>query len=429
MSRSITAIVVIGCLLATGTLLLLSAAVGVGELTSASAAAAALVLGCLAGLLTTFTGCTSLPTTAELTRAKDRIETARDKLGRERLSIQLKLDDVARLVQQIENEVGGRLGRWAADRDEIIRWTQAIDQRKEQIELEARQQLQLVEMLIETAAGVIERAEALEATARELLEQSSFEPPTGGDPSHYVLGWRRFLDESAELLARARVRLQIERLDEEQLRLHIEGEAFGLVRLERLVRRVARKPSRRRVAALAEQVRALIERRAELLHVGFADDWGEVLDVIELFTANGTPTLVVRPEPGGDPTTGSTTEPGRDPTTIQLRARIRIDESLVGPFTRGDVLVLSLPEGFTLGAPLQLEAAEGTNLKVCGNEAGSKAVALEIRGDWGSNPKWIEVTLDQALTIEGASVLGWAGVWSLARNTGTTVPVSVLPCD
>src|SRR5690606_32809279 len=131
--------------------------------------------------------------------------------------------------------------------------------------------------------------------------------------------------------------------------------------------------------------------------------------------ANKSPTVVM----------GAPAGAGR---TVRLVARIRLDEPTVGPFTTGDVLVLSLPEGFTLGASVGVEASPGLELTVCGNEPGSRAVTVEIGADAGTGQKAVTIDVDQELTIDGASPLGWAWAWSLARNTGATLPVAVLPC-
>lgn len=422
MVRSMFTVVSFAWALVAGSLLLLVEAVGLAGLASPASAGGALLLGALAGLLTTFAGCASVPTVARFAEARGRIETARERYGKEKVSIQLKLNEIERLAGEIEAEADKMLGVLRTDRAKIAALAREIEERREEVASEATGQAQTVDVMVETAQEMIAQAEEVRARAEALLRQSNVELPGSGDRPRYVLGWSEYLGEATAVLERARARLELKQQQREQLRQHAEVAMVALASLGELAEELAREPvSRRRgelcalARALYEQARMLVADHVDLLHLGFGNGWQEVLAVAEFFTANKSPTVVM----------GAPAGAGR---TVRLVARIRLDEPTVGPFTTGDVLVLSLPEGFTLGASVGVEASPGLELTVCGNEPGSRAVTVEIGADAGTGQKAVTIDVDQELTIDGASPLGWAWAWSLARNTGATLPVAVLPC-
>lgn len=406
---------VVGSAAAACTLLVLVDAVLLAELLSPSPVVVAVVLGTLAALLTTFTGCASLPTTEAFTRARDVMETARDRHGRRQHAIQLQLEEVERLAKHIEEEASKTFGIFRRDRGRITRWAQEIDELKEQIDTEQRSQLCTVDTLMQTATAMIERAEEVKVEAEALLRRSNVELPTTGDQARTMLGWTELMGGLDAVLDRARARLEAKQGEQAWLRRWTEGAAVALVRLGELASEVGCRPTTTRVRALRAQARALVAGHTELLHLAFANGWGEVTAVADFIISNHGPTLVLR------------TSSGPDRATVRLAARIRLDEATIGSITRGDVLVLSLPRGLALGAPLTIEGSSGLELRVLGNEAGSQAVTLEVLGDVAVVPKVVLVEIDQELSVEPGASLGWASAWSLARNTGVTLPVAVLP--
>jgi hypothetical protein len=413
MSRSIAVVLILGCVAVIGALAWLAGIVEPARLASSSAVVGGLALGVLAGLLTSFTGCTSVPTAAEFAAWKGKIEAAREKYRAEGANIQIKLSEIERLVERIEDEASN----WVtSDEAKMAEWAGRIGRLRDAIETEKDAQAQTVELIVDTSEAIIERAEEVRAKAEQQLRQSSLAVPGATGQAQYVLGWPELMSESAALLAVARERLAEKRAQRERLQQHAEQIGPALARLGELAVGVSRESTLRRLDELDAVARSLVDRHAELLHLGFADGLDDVLAIAGYFISSRGPTLVV--SVGPEVTT----------RTIPFTAKLELDERSVGGITAGDVLVLSLPDGFLLGAPLEITASAGIELDACGNEAGSGAVTLAIRTVAGEGPRALTIGIDQRLTVTARTGLGHAQVWSLRRNTGITLPVSALRC-
>jgi hypothetical protein len=196
----------------------------------------------------------------------------------------------------------------------------------------------------------------------------------------------------------------------------VEDGSSTLKEIAQLAEGISLESNVRVIGRLGDQAGRLASRRAELLHLGFDDGWEDVTAVADFFIAAKGPTLVVNVGNAGE-------------QKVPFSAKIRVDEVSVGPFTRGDVLVVSLPEGFTLTAPLVVEPSGGLVVKTCGNEAGSSTVTLLVTEDTATTPRAIVLSLDQPVTAApGGTALVRARIWNLSRNVGVSLPVAKLPC-
>lgn len=416
MGRSIAVSLVVGSVLVVGTLL--SAVVDVGplHLVRPPLGLGAVVVGLLAMLLTSFTGCQSLPTDAEFAEMKGRINTLRAEIETEDTRIQLKLNELEDLLEKIREEGESWV---SADEAKMAEWAEQAQRLRLEIQAEKDTKKEKMDLIMDTAEEAIEKGEDAKAKAEEQVGQSNVPPlgPTPDDEQYYVLGWGKYSEGLATALERARTavaekRIQsakiVSALDEVSATLDEMGDPMEVVSLEMTIRQAGR---------LQELARSAVARHAELLHLAFADGWQDVVALADFFVGARGPTVVVNLD-------------AKEKTQeVAFEAKVVLDENIIGPLTVGDVLVISLPEGFSLTEPLEVAPSPGIEVKACGNEAGRRTVSLKVTADSGEAPKSIVLDLDQDLTVQTAgSGLGEARIWNLRHNTGVVLPVSRIPC-
>jgi hypothetical protein len=298
------------------------------------------------------------------------------------------------------------MGEWAAE----------IQQLKESIETEEESQADTVDQVMDTAEEMIRKAEEAKAKAEDQVGQSNLVPPGGTGQQHYLVGWQQYSETLTAALDRARARLGEKRIQRARYLDAVEDGSSALKEIAQLAEGISLESNVRVIGRLGDQAGRLASRRAALLHLGFDDGWEDVTAVADFFIAAKGPTLVVNVGNAGE-------------QKVPFSAKIHVDEASVGPFTRGDVLVVSLPEGFTLTAPLVVEASGGLVVKTCGNEAGSSTVTLLVTEDTATTPRAIVLSLDQPVTAApGGTALLSARIWNLSRNVGVSLPVAKLPC-
>jgi hypothetical protein len=118
---------------------------------------------------------------------------------------------------------------------------------------------------------------------------------------------------------------------------------------------------------------------------------------------------------------------GVEEEVVHLSGQIDLDAHVLESLRAGDTIVVELPAGYRLTAPLKLKASRGTQISVTGNKAGSCSVAIDVSSCSGRPTDRINVQIDQPLAISsdacGTSELR---IWNVDRAHGLSIPVTTI---
>lgn len=116
-----------------------------------------------------------------------------------------------------------------------------------------------------------------------------------------------------------------------------------------------------------------------------------------------------------------------DGEVVHISGQIDLDAHLLTSLDTGDTIVVELPSGYHLTAPLKIKPSRSTKVTVTGNVAGSCAVAINVTQSAGRPSDSITVQIDQRLAVgAGACGTNELRIWNVDRAHGLAIPVTTI---
>lgn len=373
--------------------------------------------------LTTFTACASIPTNPdEAAKAIEILNELRDKKEQ-------KDDLTAKLKAKQEEGVGDKLLNWAKS----FVWTpeteEQIQQKIEDIDAQIEYELSKIPPADKLKESLEKLKEAAEKTNQQVgqvvNEQGSQQvriamlvPGLPASASR-LIGLREYLSTLDEAMERA-----LPVIDQKL-------ELVEVIATEVAPLRAAFRKSRKAAAIAASSrvtVRAMVkafgvidsasiqlgEFLDTMLRSGFQDDLDSLRRLAELLNQPQVTALISRRADYEKP-------------PLRVQARFTIDATMLGRVRRGDTLVIELPRGYHLTAPLSIRPSRSLRIAVTGNAAGSCVVAMRVRRSSGTPRDSIRVTMNQRIEIgDGACGSSELRIRNLDNFEGLTVPVTTM---
>ena len=373
----------------------------------------AVALGAAGALLATFTGCRSIPSQSEFAELQGRLKEQEERYEKEDKKLATKTKEQRKLVAQIAELTNVWVVVTKGEAQQIQALADKLKALSEKIDEEKKDQADTVDGIIDTGQKAIDKANKLKEQTGDQVGQSNF-GNEGSSESHFVMGWDAYRDGLTAAQEEARVALAAKKEQAETVIGYLDTIGTNTAIIAKGIEGFSFESSYSQLSTLMTLANEAVEASIEALHMDFTRGLEPIDALLSYMIEQTGPTVAITHPEGAN--------------TARIQGKAVLHRRTVGRFDAGDILLLDLPAGMALTEPCRITSSSGVEYKACGNEAGSRSIAVHVEAVPDEGSRRIVVHVDQELVFgERGAAIGQARAWSLRRDVGTTLTVGKLP--
>jgi hypothetical protein len=109
---------------------------------------------------------------------------------------------------------------------------------------------------------------------------------------------------------------------------------------------------------------------------------------------------------------------------VHFQGEIELDAHLLTALRPGNIVAVSLPRGYSLTAPIEVNPSPTMQISTTGNEAGSGAIAISVLESTETRGDFIALVIDQPIQVRPEAIgTSELRIWNLHEAHGLAIPV------